>query len=73
MERYRNIAFQFSAFPARHSLGDGGSLFCGLQPLAFSIQPLAFASVAEIISKFGGTDHLRNAVPKFQEPKMSFF
>jgi hypothetical protein len=31
MEKYENNAFQFSTFPARHSLGDGGSI----QPLAF--------------------------------------
>jgi hypothetical protein len=35
-------------------LGGGGSLFCGLQTLAFSLQPLAFAST------------LRNAVNQLQ-------
>ena len=34
--------------------------------LAFNLQPLAFASVAEIVGKFGGADQLRNAVPKLQ-------
>jgi hypothetical protein len=33
--------------------------------LAFSLQPLAFASVAEIIGKFGGADQFRNAVNLF--------
>jgi hypothetical protein len=43
------------------------------QTLAFSLQPLAFASVAEILGKFGGADQLRNSAPQLPEPEMSFF
>ena len=44
-------------------LGGGGSLFCGLQTLAFSLQPLDLISV---LGKFGGADQLRNAVNQLQ-------
>ena len=115
MERFGNFVFQFCglktlAFPARHSLGDGGSLplsrrsetktdcHAGLSrrnqmqaeagrrrepflsrrsvtktdlPRRSRTKAGAFASVAEIIGKFSGTDQLRNAVPKLQEPEMS--
>jgi hypothetical protein len=39
-------------------LGGGGSLFCGLKPLAFSLQPLAF------LRAFAST--LRNVVNQLQ-------
>ena len=65
MEKYGNFALQFLAFPARHSVGGSGNLFCGLQTLAFSLQPLDFVFVS-VIGKFGGADQLRNAVNQFR-------
>jgi hypothetical protein len=72
MERFGNSALRFLAFPAHHSLCDGGSLPChavaGRRRESFlsSIAVATEEDLASVFGKFGGADQLRNTVNQFQ-------
>jgi len=55
-------------------LGGGGSLFCGLKTLAFSLQHFLSSrsqakaeALVSVLGKFDGADQLRKGVPQLQD------